>query len=56
LGQHRGPYDAYLDRQADSIAKHQDALGQIGVSWAGAADAFDAARQHSAVDALTAAR
>jgi predicted alpha-1,6-mannanase (GH76 family) len=50
------PYDAYLARQAASIAKHQDALGQVGVSWAADADSFDAARQHSAVDALTAAR
>ena len=50
-----GTYDAYLDRQAASIAKQQDTLGQIGVSWSAAPDKTDASRQHSAVDALVAA-
>ncbi len=50
------PFDAYLDRQAAAVEAHSDTLGQIGVSWSGSADALDAARQHSAVDALTAAR
>lgn len=50
------PYDAYLDRQAAAVETHQDALGQVGVSWSSAPDALDAARQHSALEALTAAR
>lgn len=50
------PFDAYLDRQAAAIEKHQDGLGQAGVSWNGDADSYDASRQHSVVDALTAAR
>ncbi|MFO0739841.1 MAG: glycoside hydrolase family 76 protein [Labilithrix sp.] len=50
------PYDAYLDRQAASIESHLDTLGQLGVSWSGAPDSFDAARQHSVLEGLTAAK
>ena len=49
------PYHAYLQRQADALAKTQDSLGQYGLSWAGPIDATDANRQHSALDALVAA-
>lgn len=50
------PYGTYLDRQADSMfANNRTTLHQYGLRWAGPYDKTDGARQHSALDALTAA-
>jgi len=49
------PYGTYLKRQAASLAKAHDSLDQYGVSWTGPIDQLDASRQHSALEALTAA-
>ena len=49
------PYQAYLERQADSLASTHDSLGQYGVSWTGPIDRTDGARQQSALDALISA-
>lgn len=49
------PYRAYLTRQANStVAANRTTLDQHGLRWAGPIDKIDAARQHSAVDVLTA--
>ncbi|RSM51976.1 glycosyl hydrolase [Amycolatopsis sp. WAC 01376] len=50
------PYRAYLTRQANStIANNRTSLDQHGLRWAGPVDKIDAARQHSALEVLTAA-
>ncbi|MEV6913007.1 hypothetical protein [Amycolatopsis sp. NPDC051071] len=46
----------YLTRQAKAtIANNRTSLDQHGLRWAGPADRIDAARQHSALEVLTAA-
>lgn len=49
------PYRNYLKRQADAMFGRRTSLDQYGVHWAGPFDKFDASRQHSALDLLTAA-
>ncbi|WP_279582110.1 glycoside hydrolase family 76 protein [Fodinicola feengrottensis] len=49
-------YATFLGRQADSAYAHdRDGMDRYGLSWAGPLDSIDAARQHSALDAMTAA-
>jgi predicted alpha-1,6-mannanase (GH76 family) len=49
------PFKSYLNRQAAALSTSHDSLDQYGVSWGGPIDSVDASRQHSALDALTAA-
>ncbi|WP_163511801.1 glycoside hydrolase family 76 protein [Fodinicola acaciae] len=50
------PYASFLQRQADSAYAHdRNPMDQYGLSWAGPYDSSDGARQHSAVDLMTAA-
>jgi predicted alpha-1,6-mannanase (GH76 family) len=61
LGELNGPlhqrYRTYLVKQAKSaIANDRNDQNQYGLRWAGPFDQADGARQHSALDLLTAAR
>jgi predicted alpha-1,6-mannanase (GH76 family) len=49
------PYQAFLERQAEALEANHTTLNQYGVKWVGGVDRVDGARQHSALDALTAA-
>ncbi|WET80811.1 glycoside hydrolase family 76 protein [Amycolatopsis sp. QT-25] len=50
------PYRAYLTRQANATtANNRTSLDQHGLHWSGPVDRIDAARQHSALEVLTAA-
>ncbi|MFJ6851632.1 glycoside hydrolase family 76 protein [Streptomyces sp. NPDC091271] len=49
------PYSAFIDRQADALRTLDRSGNFYGFHWNGPFDKADAARQHSALDALTAA-